>query len=61
MGTKGGKPKNAAEPGLVLTDGERELLVRILRRHRSTLPTYLLSMKREIELLDELLRKLAPS
>ena len=66
MATKSGKSKTTAKPApapaiLEVSDEERELLVRILQRHRSTLPTYLLSMKREIELLDEFLRKLSAS
>ena len=66
MAKKSGKSQTAAKPAptpaiLEVSDEERELLVRILQRHRSTLPTYLLSMKREIELLDDLLRKLAAS
>jgi hypothetical protein len=42
-----------------LTDEEIELIARVLTRHRTTLPTYLLSMQHEIELLDSILEKLA--
>lgn len=42
-----------------LNEEEIALLVKILRRHRMTLPSYLQSMQREVELLDELLEKLS--
>lgn len=42
-----------------LTEEEIEIVVRILRKHRMTLPSYLQSMKREVEIVDGLLEKLS--
>lgn len=42
-----------------LSDEEIEVLVRLLRKQRNTMPSYLLSKKREAEILDALLEKLS--
>lgn len=42
-----------------INDEQIELLLKILRKHRMTLPSYLQSMQREVELLDDLLEKLS--
>lgn len=42
-----------------LTDEEVELLVRVLMKHRNTLPSYLLSMRDEVRILTALLDKLS--
>lgn len=42
-----------------LTEEEAELVVRVLQRHRVTLPSYLLSMQKEISLIDSILAKLS--
>jgi hypothetical protein len=47
-----------SESDIELTDDEIELIVRVLSRHRTTLPTYLLSMQHEIELIDSIVEKL---
>lgn len=41
-----------------LTEEEIELLVRVLKKHRNTLPSYLLSMRDEVRIIGELLEKL---
>ncbi len=47
------------KPAVELTEEEIDLLVRILRKHRRTMPSYLLSMQTEVEIIDRLLEKLA--
>ncbi len=44
---------------VALTQEEIELVVRVLERHRITLPTYLQSMQKEIALIDSILSKLS--
>jgi hypothetical protein len=44
-----------------LTAAEVEILLRICRRHRSSLPTYLRSAEQEARLIDEIIRKISPS
>ena len=41
-----------------LTDEEVTLLVRVLRKHLNTVPSYLLSMQDEVRVLKALLEKL---
>lgn len=43
---------------LDLSQGELELLVRLCRKHRNTLPIYLLAAQEELDLVDGALRKL---
>ena len=55
---KSKKSKPEDEGDVELTDDEIELIIRVLSRHRTTLPTYLLSMQKEIELIDSIVEKL---
>jgi len=42
-----------------LTAEEVEVLLKALRRHRSSIPIYLKSRQRELRVLDELLERLS--
>jgi len=44
-----------------LTAAEAELLLRICKRHRSSLPLYLRSAEQDALLIDEILRKISAS
>jgi hypothetical protein len=44
--------------GLVLTEAERELLLKACQRYRSSIPAYLKSREEERERLDRLIEKL---
>lgn len=49
-----------AEP-IELTASEVELLLRICKRHRSSLPLYLRSAEEEARLIDEVVGKISKS
>ena len=55
---KAGPPAAEAE-GAGLTGDEAELVVRVLKYHLTTLPSYLLSVQQEIALIESILRKLS--
>jgi len=40
-----------------LEPAEAELIARVVRRHRSSIPSYLQSMKGEVELIERILKK----
>jgi len=48
----------ASETRLVELDpAEAELIARVVRRHRSSIPAYLQSMKPELEVIERILKK----
>lgn len=55
------RPSGSEANSLRLTPRERAVLLRACQRYRSTIPTYLHTNREELVLLDELLKKLAPS
>ncbi len=57
--SKKDETRSSPTAGAALTEEEAELIVRVLERHRITLPSYLLSMQKEIALIDSILSKLS--
>jgi len=50
---------SAAQVSLELSAAEVDALLRIVRRYRPSIPTYLKSSQAELNLVDELIRKLS--
>ena len=50
--------KKSDKISIELTDEEAKILIRACRKYRSTIPSYIMSKKDEINTLDELVQKL---
>jgi len=53
------KAKNSESVRVILTQGERELLLKACDKYRYTIPTYLKSRQPEIDMLEAIIGKLS--
>lgn len=53
------KDESGGERIFRLTEAEHEILVKVCKRYRASLPSYLQSGKREQDLIDSVLKKLS--